>query len=86
MIRETVQLDTYPPMFVDDDCQTENEDYDNQLRLFVVPLAWAVSWVWLQHRIDFETFKKEYTWDDTYRLYDQAVKDGVVISTEIVDR
>ena len=83
---DSITFDTYPPMFKVYEEYLENEEYDEQIRLFSVPKAWAVDWIFIQFRMGLEDFMNEYTWDDTFEMYGAAKAAGVILSDEIVDR
>ena len=83
---EIAAFETYADMFSDYDRYVENENYDNELRQFVVPKGWAVDWVFIHYRMGFDDFMDEYTWDDTYEMYTSAVKGNVLISSQIIQR
>lgn len=83
---KTVTYDTYPDMFLDRDCTIENENYDNELRVFTVPEAWATEWIRHECKMTPAEFDDWYTWDVTYQMYADAIDEKVLISTEIIDR
>lgn len=82
----TIVFLTYPPMFEDYERDIENAEYDNQLRAFEVPVWWAVDFIFLTWRMSLEAFLNEYTWDDTYEMYEQAIADDAIVSEEIIER
>ena len=82
----TITFDTYPPMFDDYDACIENDRYDDELQLFTVPEAWATQWITDHLDMPMKEFMREYTWDETFAMFDAASSQHVVISSEIVDR
>lgn len=80
-----ITFDTYPPMFVGD---KENINYDSEYRLFTVPTMWFLEEFKVDNFgcSDIETFLREYTWDDTFFLYERALSDDVIIYDEIAER
>ena len=78
---ETIVLSTYPPMTLDDG--SENENYDNEIRVFEVSKEWVARWL---DGTPLEEFLDTYTWDDSYFLYQEAVADHAVISDVILGR
>lgn len=81
-----ITLDTYPDMFLDNDCNVENENYDNELREFTVPLNWAVEWIKSECHQTLDEFMDEYTWDETIQMYDAAMHQNVLCASKIVER
>lgn len=78
-------IETYPPMFSDYDNYIENEDYDDTIRVFSVPKQWAVDWI--KHSgYTLDEFLQEYTWDETYEMYEDANSEAVIISEWIEER
>lgn len=76
-----ITLDTYAPM--------DREDYDDVLRIFTVPYSWLSD----EFKADnFGTFDldgfltQEYTWDDTFFLYERATTDKVIVYEQIIER
>lgn len=82
----TAELETYPPMFMGDGMYTENPDYDDQLTVFEVPLEWAEQWVVSNGFESMRDFFDNYTWDDTYQMYGEALAQKTVISERIIER
>lgn len=78
MKNRTIFFDTYP--------HWEDEDYDNNLIVFEVPLDWAVDWIETEGEMDFREFLDEYTWDSTIAMYEKACADGVLISEHVEPR
>lgn len=83
---KAVVLETYPDMFTDYEEGIENEEYDNQSRWITVPMGWAAGWVYIQYRMGLDEFLGEYTMDDTYKMYEDAKADGVLLNEKITDR
>lgn len=81
---ESIKLETYPQLVIDDNFN-ENEDYDTTLRLFAVPTQWLLDWL-VNDNQTLDEFMAEYTWDDTYVIYAQAIEDGVLLDETIIDR
>lgn len=81
----TIVFLTYPPALKDYDKWIENDEYDNQLRAFEVPIWWASEFVFITWRMGLADFIDEYTWDDSYEMYLQAAADGIVISEKITE-
>lgn len=79
---DTIQFDTYPDMFTDYENLIENENYDYEHRVFEVPRDWALEWISKNARYD-DGFWNEYTYDDTFQMYEDACKAGVLISEAI---
>ena len=81
-----ITLDTYPPMMLNG---AENPFYDEEILTFTVPYSWLSE----EFKADnFGTFDldyfltSEYTWDDTFFLYERATTDKVIINEKIVNR
>lgn len=47
---------------------------------FTVPKEWAEKWCKGNKWESLEEFKAEYIWDDSWKMYQSAMKDGVVLS------
>lgn len=75
----TITYDTYADMFTDYDGLIENENYDYECRIIEVPIAWASTWVHRNREMTLNEFWDEYTYDDTIQMYEDAIKDGVLI-------
>lgn len=76
-----ITLFTYPDY--------EDEHYDYVIREFSVPRMWLESII--EELTDGEIstvqeFLDEYTWDDSLCVYEEAIKNKVLISDEIVPR
>lgn len=84
--KETVTFYTYPPMFKNYKTFQENENYDRELRSFTVPKKWASEWIFKTYKMWFDEFLNEYTWDDTYDMYESALDAGVASNIKIVER
>lgn len=82
---DTVTYATYPDMFLDYDEMLENSNYDNELREFTVPTQWATAWIRRECKMTPAEFNEWYTWDVTDQMYADAVREKVLISTEIID-
>ena len=80
---ETIKFYTYPNVFNDDD--TENVNYDYELRSFEVPVPWFLEFI-LKEWESVEQFFDEFTYDDTWWIYEQAIITGNLISEKIVER
>ena len=85
-----ITLDTYSDLRFEDG--SENTNYDLELREFTVPFRWVAEEFRFDNfgaeaECDLEYFLLEqYTWDDTFWLYERAAADGVIISERIVRR
>ena len=75
-------FNTYPPMFIDYDELIENVNYDNEKRVFTVSSEWALKWIDENSHYKFG-FWKEYTYDDTLQMFEDACRDGELISDRI---
>jgi len=84
--QKPITFDTYPDMFTDYDNGIENENYDHEVRLFEVPEYWALKWIAENAPWDVPEFWNEYTWDDTYAMYEDAIREGVLIKENIAVR
>lgn len=83
----TITLETYPPMFTVDGC--ENPFYDEELTEFTVPYRWLSELYQEEPSGDFDLdffLTNEYTWDDTYSIYERAKADEVIVKERIVSR
>lgn len=78
-------IETYPPMLSDYDNDVENENYDNEIRVFAVPRDWALKWI-LDFGMTLEDWLDDYTWDDTFQMYSDAVSEEVLIRETIEPR
>ena len=87
MKQDTITFDTYPDMFTDYENMIENENYDNELRLFTVPRDWATEWI-RKHcdGITLEEFEYVYDWDWSYQMYEDALTEGVIIEEHMEER
>lgn len=85
-IMKSLTFDTYPDMFTDYENRIENENYDNEMRVFEVPEDWALKWIAENAPWDVPKFWKENTWDETYAMYEDAIREGVLIKENIVAR
>lgn len=88
----TISFDTYPDMMKDYERGIENDNYDNELRIFTVPEAWAAGWIkqfFYEVELDdlgYDYFETVYSWDDTYQMYSDAHAAGVLIEEHIEPR
>lgn len=82
---DTVTYATFPDMFLGYDEMLENANYDNELREFTVPTQWATAWIRRECKMTPAEFNEWYTWDVTDQMYADAVREKVLISTEIID-
>lgn len=88
----TMTFETYPDMMIDYERNIENEHYDEQLRYFTVPEKWGNEWIgkFLEgvglENLGYDYFVSLYTWDDTWQMYEDAVKDGVLVEEHIESR
>ena len=80
MEKETYTYETYPPMFSDYENDIENENYDNEMRMFTVPAYWGIKWMREEAEMTKAEFDTEYTWDDTFSMYEDACREGVIIN------
>jgi len=85
-VSDAFTFHTYADLLIDADTGEENELYDVTLREFTVPVDWFYRWVYEEDGRSWKDFINEYTWDDTLRMYDQALRDGAVMFDEIVPR
>lgn len=81
----TITYDTYADMFTDYDGLIENDNYDYECRIIEVPIAWASAWVRMNCEMTLNEFWNEYTYDDTFRMYEDALTDGVLVREWIED-
>jgi DNA-directed RNA polymerase subunit RPC12/RpoP len=81
--RRVAEFETYPNMFINYDKGIENPDYDNQTRFIKVPMKWAVEWIRSKCDMTYDKFMEEYTWDETFFMYESALSEGVLISESI---
>lgn len=81
-----MRFETYPPMFEDYLGMVENKNYDDEVRVFVVPEEWGKKWI-VNNCGSIEEFFDEWTWDDGLAMHTDAKADGVLISewTELRD-
>lgn len=82
----TITLDTYPDLFTSYGDFIENEDYDSELRLFVVKTTWLASYVFNTWGLTLDDFFKENTWDDNWQIYETAKETGNLISERVERR
>lgn len=78
-----IHFDTYPPMMKDYRKSIENEEYDNTVRWFVIPYSWSEKWIKENCDTTVSEFSYEYDWDETFKMYSDAVTDKVVFATWI---
>lgn len=83
---ETISFETYTDMYLDYERSIENEEYDNEMRIFVVPKHWAVDFVFIHYMMSLDDFLNEYTWDESYEMYTSALIDTVIVSEGILER
>ena len=81
-----ITLDTYPDQFDAQDVFIESQDYDDQKRLFVVPITWVADYVLNTWGMTLNDFFKTCTWDDNWQLYEMAKQKGLLISERIERR
>ena len=81
-----ITFETYPDMLSDYETGTENENYDDELRVFTVPKEWAVGWIRDTWNMDLDKFLEVYTWDDTYQMYLYAMYGQVILEEHTVLR
>ena len=86
MEKETYTYETYPPMFSDYENDIENENYDHELRMFTVPAYWAIKWMREEAEMTKAWFDCQYTWDDTFSMYEAACREGVILKEWIEER
>ena len=77
-------FDTCPDLYING--KEENENYDNELRLFAVPKDWAVTWIRKTYDMTLGEFLMEYIWDMTYHMFICAKDDGTLIEEAIIER
>ena len=80
---DMLAYDTYPDMMKDYENGIENENYDNEVRIFTVERDWGEKWIFDNFKQDVEDFNTEYTWDDTFAMYEASIKDGTLIDAYI---
>ena len=73
-------------MLVDYDKGIENENYDNEIRVFSVPMQWALNYISKHLHMTLDEFKNEYTWDDTWQMYEMALDEEEIVSNTIIGR
>lgn len=83
---KSLTFDTYPDMFSDYENCIENENYDNEMRMFVVPEDWAINWILENTEWNMAEFWEEYTWDETLVMYEKALSDKVILREYIEER
>ena len=90
-ITSIFEIETYPDYTNPDG--TENTGYDYQTKYFSVPEPWAMGWIkkWcadneFEEDDYYETFRGEYTWDDTLQMYEDACSEGVLLEEHIEAR
>lgn len=86
MTNSTITFETYSDMFTDYDEYIENENYDDEERVFTVPKDWAIIWIRENCEMSLEEFLDEYTSDDTNDMYCAAILDDVLIEEHIEAR
>lgn len=75
---------TYPDMFTDYENGIENENYDHEMRVIEVPMDWASMWVRTRYGMSLDEYENEYDYNDSFQMYEDAMRDGVLISEKIV--
>ena len=80
MNKNTVQLETYPDMFIDDNNElVENPKYDDQVRVFWIDEVWFYEYL-------LKMFRDTYTWDETWHVYEEAKRCHAVLHETIEGR
>lgn len=82
-----ITLDTYSDLFLEN--HEENPNYDKEIRLFTVPYAWLSEEYKADNlgQFDLDYFLiNEYTWDESWWLYERATADKVIIDERIIRR
>lgn len=82
----TITLDTYPDRFTSTDEFIESDDYENEVRYFVVKTSWLASYAFNTWGLTLDDFLEGNTWDDNWQLYEMAKQTGNLISERIEKR
>lgn len=72
-----ISFETYPPCFNEDG--SENENYDNEVKVFVVPHEWAERWLRKNYDCSIAEFLETYDWDGTVQMNYDAAVDGAIL-------
>ena len=81
-----ISFETYPPMFKDYGTMVENENYDDEVLVFVVPEKWCRKWIRENCECSVPVFFETWDWDDGDRMWTDAKRDGVLIAEWIALR
>lgn len=82
-IIESIIFDTFIPF--DDKHYDDDNYFDTHIMLFEVPLDWVERYLeGIGYTI--ESFNDEYTWDDTWQMYESACVDDVIVYENVVER
>lgn len=72
VVGDTIEVDVDDVGDIDEYCETH-------ITWFTVPTTWAIDWI-LDYYENIGEFLSEYTWDDTYYMWDNAITDGVILN------
>jgi hypothetical protein len=75
-----MMFETYPPMFSDYEGRIENENYDDEVLVFVVPEEWCKNWIQKNCNCSVCEFFETWDWDDGNNMWTDAHRDGVLIA------
>lgn len=75
-----MRFETYPPMFSDWENGIENENYDDEVLVFVVPEEWGEAWIEKNCNCSVREFFETWDWDDGEQMNMDANRDGVLIA------
>ena len=82
--RRVLTIETYPDYWDEDG--NDNYNYDDTLKVFSVPMQWAVDWIQKECEMTFDQFMEEYDWDDTLAMFESAYDNNVLIKEWIEPR
>ena len=83
---KTFTIDTYPDTMIDYENGIENPDYDHTVAVFTVPYDWAESYINRKFKMNMECLLREYTWDWTLQMYNDAYIAGRILDETIDSR
>lgn len=86
IVNNEFTIETYPDMMLDYENDIENPSYDDTIRVFSVPRDWAMEWISQKDGRSFDEFMSEYTWDNTYAMYCDSIREGMLIGEHIEPR
>lgn len=76
---------TYPDCYYSDGYKLTDEEYDNNLCSFRVPKDWLDKWLSAEG-FTLEEFRRVFTYDSTYIMFQEAKADGVIIDKRLEPR